>query len=95
MQKSSKISISNIIRKNTSFSFIFFKYRKTLLGAFCIMLLFLLALNPQIYIQATLNGLVIFASVLLPSLLPFFVFTKLLTKLNVINTFCKVFEPIT
>jgi len=94
MQKCSKIIISNITRKNTSFSFIYNKYNKMILGGFCVVILILLALNPQIYMQATLNGLVVFASVLLPSLLPFFVFTKLLTRLNVVNTFCKIFEPV-
>ena len=54
-----------------------------------------LALNPEIYIQATFEGLLVWATVVLPALLPFFMLTTMLTKLGVVNNFCQIFNPLT
>jgi sporulation integral membrane protein YlbJ len=62
---------------------------------FIIILLLGLALDPKTYIESTLNGLVVFCTVVLPALLPFFVLTKMLTTLQVINSFCNFLHPIT
>ena len=42
-----------------------------------------LILRPSVYIQAAKDGLNLFAISVLPALLPFFIFTKLLTALGV------------
>ena len=44
-----------------------------------------LILRPSVYIQAAKDGLNLFAISVLPALLPFFIFTKLLTALGVSN----------
>ncbi|MDD4211245.1 MAG: hypothetical protein PHC46_02480, partial [Clostridia bacterium] len=64
-------------------------------GFFTILLLIGLAIDPKPYIASTLQGLIVFASVVLPALLPFFVLTRMLTSLQVINSFCNILSPIT
>lgn len=55
----------------------------------------ILVISPKLCIEACFNGLNVWATSLLPALLPFFIFTKLLSELGVINTMSSVFSPIT
>lgn len=82
--KSKELTI-NLFAKNVNFC----------LSLFIFALIIGLALNPAKYISITYSGLIVWASVVLPALLPFFVLTKMLTSLNSLDTLCKVFEPIT
>ena len=51
-------------------------------SAFLILLAFCLVINPAKYINSCYNGLVVWATCVLPSLLPFFIITKLLTEMK-------------
>lgn len=53
---------------------------------FLILIIVMLILSPAKYINSCYNGLLIWATTVLPSLLPFFVITKLLAELNSLNT---------
>ena len=55
----------------------------------------ILVISPKLCIEACFSGLNVWATSLLPALLPFFIFTKLLSELGVINTMSSVFSPIT
>lgn len=61
---------------------------------FLILLTICLIINPTKYINSCYNGLLIWATTVLPSLFPFFVITKLLTELksldNVFHKFSKI-----
>ena len=74
---------------------IFFINKRVFLSLFLFFILMGLAVDPAPYIKSTYNGLVVFCTIIVPSLLPFFVFTKLLTSLQVINDLCNIFNPIT
>ena len=58
-------------------------------------MLCVIIINPQRYIGVTLNAIGIWGNILLPSLLPFFIFTKILTKLGCVENLTSVFSPIT
>ena len=62
---------------------------------FCILCVVCLAINPVKYISTCLNGILIFGKNLLPAMLPFIFFTKLLTSTGYVANFSKVFSPIT
>lgn len=51
--------------------------------------------QPQDYIQETLNALIVWSTVVLPSLLPFVLYTKFLSSLGMIGPISKLFAPIT
>jgi|LGVE01.1.fsa_nt_gb sporulation integral membrane protein YlbJ len=68
---------------------------RTFLSAIIFLIIIGLALNPQDYIRETLNGLIVFASVILPALLPFFILTKLFTGLGMVEKFTRSFERTT
>ena len=53
--------------------------RRFLLPSFLFIVLLLLLLSPSRYFQSVQGGLLLFASSVLPSMLPYFFFTKLLT----------------
>ena len=53
--------------------------RKVLLPSFLFALLALLLLSPERYFTSVRGGVMLFASAVLPSMLPYFFFTKLLT----------------
>ena len=70
--------------------------KKNIILSICILfVLCLIIINPQHYISITLNAINVWATVLLPSLLPFFIFTKILSKLGTIENLTYVFSPIT
>ena len=52
---------------------------------FVTIVLISIVFNPQKYISLTQNAIQVWAKVLLPSLLPFFIFTKLLTSLGYVQ----------
>lgn len=62
------------------------------LSLFVLYLLINMVLFPQIYIQATLNGISAWTFNVLPSILPFIFFTKILSSLNVIEKTTEIFE---
>ncbi|MDD4815628.1 MAG: hypothetical protein PHQ62_00610 [Clostridia bacterium] len=51
-----------------------------------------LVISPVIYVQAFSNGVLVWASVLLPTIFPFLFFTKILTDLGVLNSIAKNFS---
>lgn len=70
--------------------------KKNIILTICILLvLCVIIINPQHYISVTLNALNVWANVLLPSLLPFFIFTKMLSSLGTVGNLTSVFSPIT
>lgn len=48
--------------------------------------------NPQVYMISFSNGLMVWATILLPSIFPFLFFTKLLTSLGVVNSITQNFK---
>ncbi len=48
-----------------------------------------IAINPAIYTKSAYNGLVLWATIVLPSLLPFFFFTKILSYMPQVYTLTK------
>ena len=70
--------------------------KKNIILTICILfVLCVIIINPQRYIGVTLNAIGIWGNILLPSLLPFFIFTKILTKLGCVENLTSVFSPIT
>ena len=69
--------------------------KKTFLLVFCIIIIACLAFNPTKYISICLNGILIFGKNLLPAMLPFIFFTKLLTSTGYIERFSKSLSPLT
>lgn len=67
-------------------------FTKTLLSILIFYILFSIILNPQFYLQTTLDGLSAWALNVLPSLLPFIFFTRLLSSLCVIDKISKLFS---
>ena len=61
------------------------------------MLLLAIIINPSIYIQSCLNGILVWGTIVLPSLLPFMFFTKTLSVLGIeeiLNNKFKFFSKI-
>ena len=61
--------------------------KKTLISCALLLAILFIALSPPAYIAASLDGLILWASVVLPSLLPFIFFTKLLTEFGAFKSF--------
>lgn len=51
--------------------------------------------QPEKYIAVSLNSLLIWATVVLPAIFPFLLYSKFLTKLGVVDIFAKMISPIT
>ena len=66
----------------------------TFLSIFVLFIIINMILSPSLYIQQTLNGLTAWALHVLPSVLPFMFFTKILTSLGSIESFSKIFKPV-
>ncbi|MDD4110468.1 MAG: hypothetical protein PHS54_02825 [Clostridia bacterium] len=62
-----------------------------------ILILFICALvySPEKFIKITLNGVLVWATIVLPALFPFMIFTKLLTSTGYIENFSKGLSGIT
>lgn len=69
--------------------------KKKLLSILIFIILIAIILSPQKYIRVSLNALDVWAKVLLPSLFPFFCFTKLLTALGYVKQISKCFSGVT
>lgn len=60
--------------------------------SFLIFLIILaIVISPKVYIQAFSNGMLVWATILLPTIFPLIFFTKLLTDLGVVNTIANKF----
>ncbi|MDD2445472.1 MAG: hypothetical protein PHX09_01525 [Clostridia bacterium] len=66
-----------------------------LLSGLIILIIIALALTPDIYINACFQGILIWATVVLPSIFPFLFFTKILTDLHIINIIAERFTIFT
>lgn len=70
--------------------------KKRIILTVCIFFtIFAIVLNPSIYIKVSLSAIEVWAKILIPSLFPFFVFTKLLINLGTVEQMSKIFSPIT
>ena len=72
-----------------------YKSKNILQTVLCMVLLctiLLIAINPSTYIASTSNGIMVWANVILPSLLPFFFLTKLLCNFDTMFSFTKIFS---
>ena len=58
-------------------------------------LLVAMVAQPQVYMHQTLNALIVWATILLPSLFPFILYTKFLSSLGMIEPISKSFSNIT
>ncbi len=54
-----------------------------------------LSIFPNVYSKTTLDGILLWATAVLPSILPYFFLTALLTKTGVLSSFCNAFTPLT
>ncbi|MEG1751528.1 MAG: hypothetical protein RR140_00935 [Clostridia bacterium] len=65
----------------------------------CFVIIFFVAVllltNPTLYASATLDGITVWANLLLPALFPFFVVSKIITSLNLAMPISALLEPIT
>ena len=71
------------------------KNNSFILSLSILLLMIIFILNPTRYMQSITDGLIIWATAVVPSLLPFFVLSKLLVELNFFDPFCKYISPIT
>ncbi len=70
--------------------------KNTILLSFLILLIIVcLVIVPEVAISASLNGISVWATNILPALFPFFFFTKLLNELGVINSASTYISPLT
>ena len=70
--------------------------KKNIILTICISIILLaIIISPDKYINVSFNAIVVWGKVLLPSLFPFFVFTKLLTSLGYVKKLSSTFSPIT
>ncbi|MBO7214078.1 MAG: hypothetical protein J6V66_01125 [Clostridia bacterium] len=70
------------------------KSLNTALAVILIFLIIALSVFPDVYSKVTLSGILLWATAVLPSLLPYFFLTALLTKINVLSEFCNALSPI-
>ncbi|MBE5743229.1 MAG: hypothetical protein E7358_00735 [Clostridiales bacterium] len=68
---------------------------KIILSVFLFFLIICLSVFPEKYSKSTFNGISLFAVSVLPSLLPYFFLTAILSRLNVLSCFCKAFDNFT
>ena len=60
-----------------------------------LLLIFAIAFNPEVYMQSTLNGILVWATAVVPALFPFFFLTKFLTQLGFVEQLARFFSPVT
>ncbi len=68
------------------------KKSNTILSIFVLYIIINMVISPSLYISQTLNGISAWAFNVLPSVLPFIFFVKLLTSLGSLDKFSKIFE---
>lgn len=64
-------------------------------GVILLVIIICIAINPAKYSAIAFNGLSVWAKVLVPSLLPFFILTKILLGTGIVDSICRVFAPLT
>ena len=69
--------------------------KKLYFSLIIILVLILISINPTSNINAFFQGVKVWATIVLPALFPFFLFTKLLCDLNIVQLLCKYLNPIT
>ncbi len=69
--------------------------RNIFIGILLFFVIILIAIKPAKYSAVAFKGIEIWAKILLPSLLPFFILTKLFASTGVIDSVSKVFSPVT
>ena len=80
--------------KKSKLHFIIFSLKKNIIPTiFCMFTLCLIIFSKE-NLVATKNGLLLWANNIVPSLLPFFIATELLSHTNIINAFSKLLNPI-
>lgn len=89
-----KIEVLKINKINKS-SFLSKNKREILLVLFIFFVSFLFILNSGKYIPVVLDGIILFGTKVLPSLLPFFFVTKLLSNFESLYIFCSKFKLLT
>lgn len=68
------------------------KLLKSLLCILIVFCLFLIISQPEIYVKSAFDGISLWATTVLPALLPFFFLTALLSSLGVTRIIAKLFE---
>jgi len=76
------------------FNLFVFKVSKNLISILFLIFTICLILFSSSNIKATKAGLKLWANSVVPSLLPFFIATELLSYTNIPNIFSKIFTPI-
>jgi sporulation integral membrane protein YlbJ len=76
------------------FRFIFNKAHKILIFFICVIIVAIL-INPAKYSQSTLNGLMVWATIIVPSVFPFLFFSLVLIELGMAQKISKIFYPLT
>lgn len=71
------------------------KKQQYFLSFLILALIGLFVIDPKNNIDATLNGIIVWGTSLLPALFPFFFFTKILTELGFVEKISKYLAPIT
>lgn len=89
-----KTFLSNklILLKN---KFLVLKKPKLLLAIFFLIIIISIVVQPTKYIQIAYQGILVWATQILPALFPFMIFTKLLTSTGYVESASKIFSPIT
>ena len=85
--------LKNNIPKKYQFNlFLNIKSIKYIFSIIIIVLMITLAIFPDLFLQSFLNGLILYATAVLPALFPFMFLTKTLTDLGVIQILVKVLD---
>lgn len=63
-----------------------------LLSLLLILLMLCIVCRPTVYMQATLRGIIVWSTAVLPALFPFFFLTTILSSLNVLDKLAKIFK---
>lgn len=63
-----------------------------LLGILLIVLMLCIVCRPTVYMQATLQGVVVWGTAVLPALFPFFFLTTILSSLNILDKLARAFR---
>jgi sporulation integral membrane protein YlbJ len=74
-------------KKKISFNFV--------LALVFVFITFAMVFDPEKYINVSLTALLVFATVILPAIFPFLIFSKFLTKFGVVDFFSRIITPIT
>lgn len=74
-------------KKLSAFSF--------LISMLVIFVIIAMIVNPEKYIAVSLNSLLVWATVVLPAIFPFLLYSKFLTRLGIVDFFARLISPIT